>query len=131
KLRLLLAIGQADNVVDLRLSLNAAQFHSLPADVCGEDFLGKNLPAAIRPENADGDFDFLAGLAAFAHNLARFLEYNCSRQFELILLHTPSGPQVTDGQPARAAECRRTREKRCKTLHEDAEALGHSDAKSS
>jgi len=65
------AIGDADDLIHVRLSLHPAEFHPLLTDVEGENLLGEDLAAAVRPENSDRHFDFLAGLSAFTHILNR------------------------------------------------------------
>jgi hypothetical protein len=69
KVSLRRAVGYTDNLIHFRLGVDSSEFRALLADVGGEDLLGKNLPAAVRPKNSHRDLNLLTGLSAFAHIL--------------------------------------------------------------
>ena len=61
------AIGEPHYFVEAKLGANAGDLGPGAADIDGQDLLGKNLTVAIGAEDANRDFDLLAGVAAPAH----------------------------------------------------------------
>jgi len=67
KVHSVLAIGQADDLVEVERGLYTAQLGPLLANVDRNRFLGEDLATATGAEDAHGHLDLFARLAASAH----------------------------------------------------------------
>ncbi len=63
-----IAVSQADDFVDIGLSLHSAQFGAVTTNVDREYLLREDLPCTVRTKNSDRHSDFFSRLTAFAHD---------------------------------------------------------------